>query len=175
MKAVTLSAIALTIAITGFTGSAMAQDGAEPSGNRTEPAGKLFFEGDIVRHALDGQVGPFCVLQNQYKRGEAVAWRIRILQPDGSVATDSVLKNVEVELGDGERIPAEFRTHGRPATDKFWSLHWDIPMDYPTGSLGYKVHATMQDDTVVTWQPFNRPATQLTIIEGEPMMEAAAQ
>ena len=42
-----------------------------------QEAKRLFFEADMVRHALEGQAGPFCVLANQFKRNEAVAWRIR--------------------------------------------------------------------------------------------------
>ena len=167
MKAVTLSAIALSIAITGFSGSAFAQ-------SRTEPAGKLFFEGDIVLHRLDGQQGPFCVLQNRYTRGEAIAWRIRAILPSGEVATNEILDGIEVVLGDGQRLETEYRTHGDPATDAFWSVFWTVPDDFPTGSLGYEVHATMEDGSVVTWEPFTRPATQLTIIEGEPQMASAA-
>ena len=41
-----------------------------------QEAKRLFFEADMVRHALEGQAGPFCVLANQFKRKEAVAWRI---------------------------------------------------------------------------------------------------
>ncbi|MGY9106516.1 MAG: hypothetical protein ACKVG0_08285, partial [Alphaproteobacteria bacterium] len=132
MKSVTLSAIALSIALTGMSGGAFAQ-------SRTEPAGKLFFEGDIVNHRLDEQAGPFCVLQSQYMRGEAVAWRIRALLPNGEVATGDVLAGMEVELGSGERLATEYRTHGNPATDAFWSVFWTVPDDFPTGSLGYKV------------------------------------
>jgi len=166
MKSVTLSAVALSIALTVISGTASAQ-------NRTEPAGKLFFEGDIVRHRLDGQVGPFCVLQNRYKRGEAVAWRLRVLEPDGGVADDSVLTSVVVELGSGETVALEYGPHGNPPSDYFWASSWTIPASYPTGTLGYKVMATLQDGSVVTWEPFTRPATQLTVIEGEPEMAAA--
>jgi hypothetical protein len=166
MKSLTLSAIVLSIGITGISGDVYAQ-------MRTEPAGKLFFEGDIVRHRLDGQQGPFCVLQNQYKRGEAVAWRIRALQPSGAVADDMVLKSVIVELGNGETLPAEYKSHGDPATDYFWSVFWTVPANFPTGSLGYKIIATMEDNSVVTWEAFTRPATQLMVIEGEPMMASA--
>src|ERR1700680_1571272 len=98
MKSVTLSAIALSVAVAGLSGA--------DAQIRTQPAGKLFFEGDIVRHALMGQQGPFCVLQNQYRRGEAVAWRIRVLNPGGTVADNKVLKSVEVELGNGQKLPA---------------------------------------------------------------------
>jgi hypothetical protein len=157
MKNATLCALAVSVAAVGFAGSAQAQQ-----------AKKLFFEGDIVRHALADQAGPFCVLSNQYKRKEAVAWRIRVLQPSGEVADDKVLKSVVVVLGNGEKLPAGFKPHGTPPTDHFWSLFWTIPADFPTGSLGYKVVATMNDDSTVEWVPFIRPPTQLSVVAGEP-------
>src|ERR1700756_4429233 len=115
---------------------------------------RLFFEGDIVRPALPDQAGPFCVLNNQFKRKEAIAWRIRVLEPSGAVADNKVLKSVVVRLGTGPELPAHYGPHGRPPTDYFWSLFWTIPADFPTGSLGYKVVATMTDGTTETWEPF---------------------
>lgn len=161
MKTVTLSAIALSVAALGFTDAAQAQQ-----------AKKLFFEGDIVRHALPNQAGPFCVLNNQYKRKEAVAWRIRILQPDGEVATDKQLKSVTIELGNGQKIPAHYGPHGMPPTDYFWSIFWTVPDNQPTGTVGYKVVAVMNDGTSVEWKPFNRPTTELMVVDGEPAMKA---
>ena len=102
---------------------------------------------------------------------EAVAWRIRVLNSAGDVADDKVLKSVVVELGDGQKLPAHYGPHGKPPTDYFWSLHWNIPVDFPTGSLGYKVIATMMDDTTQTWEPFMRAPSQLTVIAGEPEMK----
>jgi hypothetical protein len=160
MKWYSLSALGFSLAVAALAGSADAQV-------RTTPPGKLFFEGDIVRHALKDQQGPFCVLQNQYKRGEAVAWRIRILKPDGTVADNKSIKSVEVQLGNGQKLPAHFGGHGMPATDYFWSLNWVIPGDFPTGSLGYKVLATTDDGNTVTWEPFTRDTTQLMVIPGE--------
>lgn len=159
MKFFTVSAaIALSVA---FAAPASAQV-------RTTPPGKLFFEGDIVRHALAGQQGPFCVLQNQYKRGEAVAWRIRVQKPDGTPADAMTLKSVEVQLGNGTKLAAHYGGHGMPPTDFFWSLFYTFPNDFPTGSLGYKVNATMQDGSVVTWEPFTRGTTQLMVVAGTP-------
>ena len=163
MKSVTLSALAVAVAAFGFSASAQAQ----------QQQAKLFFENDIVRHALPGQQGPFCVLANQFKRKEAIAWRIRVLQPTGAVADDKVIKSVVVELGNGIKLPAHFGPHGNPPTDHFWSMFWTIPDDFPTGSLGYKIHATMADGSVVTWAPFNRPSTLLTVVAGEPAMAPA--
>src|SRR6476661_4941120 len=65
---------------------------------------RLFFEADMVRHALEGQAGPFCVLANQFKRKEAVAWRIRVLDQTGAQADDITLKSVVVELSDGQKL-----------------------------------------------------------------------
>ncbi len=166
MKCFTHSAVVVLIAIVAMSVGAHAQ-------MRTEPAGKLFFEGDIVRHALEGQQGPFCVLQNQYRRGEAVAWRIRVLRPSGAVADGTLLKSVVVELGNGDKLPTEYKSHGNPATDYFWSVSWTVPTDFPTGSLGYKVVVTMEDDSVVTWEPFTRASTQLAVIAGDPVMASA--
>ena len=167
MKSVTLSAIALSIAVTGFSGSALAQV-------TTEPAGVLFFEGDIVRHRLDGQVGPFCVLTNRFMRGEAIAWRIRVLKPDGTAATDADIQSLVVNMGNGESLEMEYGPHGNPPTDYFWANSWTIPENHPTGTIGYEVVATTNDGTEVTWKPFERPNTQLAVIEGEPAMGPAA-
>lgn len=159
MRKLSLSALFLSAAVAGLAGNADAQ-------NRTEPAGKLFFEGDIVRHALMGQQGPFCILNNRYLRGEAVAFRQRVMKPDGTPATAMDLKSVEVELGNGTKVPLHYGGHGNPATDFFWSSFWTIPDNFPTGSLGYKINATMNDGSVVTWQPFTRDTTMLMIVAG---------
>jgi hypothetical protein len=152
-----ITAFALATAVVSLASAAQAQE-----------AKKLFFEGDIVRHALPNQAGPFCVLVNQYKHGEAVAFRIRAMLPNGEIADNKLLKSVVVELGNGQKLPAHYGPHGNPATDYFWSLFWSIPGDYPTGSVGYKVVATMNDDSVVEWKPFNRPTTALMVVAGEP-------
>jgi hypothetical protein len=166
MRSVTLSAVLSSIALGLLAGPASAQ-------SRTEPAGTLFFEGDVVRHRVEGQMGPWCVLQSRYKRGEAIAWRVRALLPNGSVADGAVLKSLVVELGNGETVPMDYGPHGDPPTDYFWANSWTVPASFPTGSLGYKVVATLQDDSVVTWEPFTRAPSLLTIIEGEPAMAAA--
>lgn len=155
-----ISSLALAAAVVGLASGAQAQE-----------ARKLFFEGDIVRHALPNQAGPFCVLNNQYKRNEAVAFRIRVLTPDGKVADDKVIKGVTVELGNGQKLKASWKSHGNPPTDYFWSLFWTVPGDHPTGTVGYKVVATMNDDSVVEWKPFNRPTTELMVVAGEPEMK----
>src|SRR5207237_10474793 len=71
------------------------------------------------------------------------------------------------------KIASRFGAHRNPPTDYFWSFFWANPDAFPTGSLGYEVHATMNNGERVTWEPFKRPATQLTVIAGEPTMAPA--
>ena len=94
MKKLTATVIALSAAV--IATSAQAQQ-APVTGSQNQPR-KLFFEGDIVRHALPGQQGPFCVLANQFKRKEAIAWRIRILHPNGDIGNNETLKSVEAQI-----------------------------------------------------------------------------
>src|SRR5882762_4421937 len=100
VKILRFSAMTLVVTVLGFADGALAQE-----------AKKLFFEGDLVRHPLENQKGPFCVLTNQFKRKEAVAWRIRVLDATGAVADDKALKSVVVELGDGQKLPALYGPH----------------------------------------------------------------
>jgi hypothetical protein len=162
-------ALVAAAALAAFSSSANAQV-------RTTPPGKLFFEGDTVKHNIMGQQGPFCVLQSRFTRGEAVAFRVRVLQPNGQPADDKVLRSLEVELGNGQRLPLTYGPHGMPGTpmsDFFWAESMTIPATFPTGSLGYKVHATMMDGSVVTWEPITRPNSQLWVIDGSPAMAPA--
>ena len=57
---------------------------------QAQQAGKLFFEGDIVRGAQPGAPGPFCVLSNQFKRLEKVA---------GSASADQQLLALKEKMG----------------------------------------------------------------------------
>lgn len=155
------SAFLFSLALFGVAQLASAQ--GAPGGSR------LFFEGDMVRAAQQGAPGPFCVLANQFKRKEAVAWRIRVLDNTGKQVDDKGLKSLVVELSDGQKLPAKFGPHPPrgTATDHFWSLSWVIPETYPTGSLSYKVVATDLQGQSQAWEPFKREPTQLTVIAGE--------
>jgi len=110
------------------------------------------------------------VLANQFKRKEAVAWRIRVLDSTGQQMDDKGLKSVIVELSDGQKLTTKFGPHPPrgTATDHFWSVQWVVPADYPTGSLVYKVVATDTQGRSQTWEPFKRGPTQLTVIAGDP-------
>lgn len=128
----------------------------------------FFFEGDMVRgEPQPGVKAPVCVLTSQFKRGDQVVWRIRVLDPaTGQGRDNKALKSVQVQLADGQKFNARYGGHppkGTP-TDYFWSVSWKIPADYPTGSLSYTVHAVGADGRSASWQPFRMSLSQLTVV-----------
>ncbi len=132
-------------------------------------AERLFFEGDMVRGVpKGGPTGPVCVLTSQFKRNESVVWRVRVLNPatSGQMGKGD-LKSLVVELPDGSKHKMHYGTHPRTnVTDSFWSVSWQIPKNYPTGSFAYKVVATETSGKVHTWQPFNIKTSRLTVVAG---------
>jgi hypothetical protein len=152
--------LALSVASLTWSGAAHAQG-----------AKKLFFEGDLVRGAQQGAPGPFCVLNNQFKRLEKVVWRIRVLDQAGQSLDDKGLKSLVVELPDGQRLNAKYGPHPPPAqgpaTDFFWTAVWIIPSSHPSGTFAYKVTATDLDGSAQTWEPFKRGPSQLAVVAGE--------
>jgi hypothetical protein len=151
--------ICALFALTGFATPLSAQQ-----------AGKLFFEGDLVKGPQPNQAGPFCVLQSQFRRKEQVAWRVRVLDADGKMVDDKGLKSLVVELSNGKTVELKHKGHPPrvPPTDFFWSGSWVVPEDQPTGSFTYKVIATDLQGRTQTWEPFKIAASQLTVVAGDP-------
>jgi len=146
------SAIALSVAFLGLSGSAFAQE-------------KLFFEGDMVVSPPEGSAAQHCVLSSQYKHQDKVVFRARVLNQNGDPVTDNDLKSLVVVLSSGEEFPMAYSGHPHDnPVDNFWTAGWTIPDDYPAGSLTYKIVATTPQGESQSWAPFNVAASQLTVV-----------
>ena len=130
-----------------------------------QEAPKLFFEGDVVRSAVNAK-GAVCVLNSQFKRGETALFRIRVLDPKtGKALDDKGVKSLMIELSNGEKLEMNYHQHPpQDPTDWFWVGGWPIAEDQPTGSLSYKVVATTLDGQTVAWRPFQVAASQVTVV-----------
>ena len=139
---------------------------------QAQQAGKLFFEGDLVKGVQGGQAPPFCVLQSQFFHKQRVTWRVRVLDSDHKQVEGKGLKSLVAELSDGTKVQLHFHQHppaGKPQ-DYFWSGSWVIPDNHPTGSISYKVVATDNEGKTQVWEPFKMHPSQLTVIAGDPPM-----
>ena len=132
-----------------------------------QEAPKFFFEGDAVRGAGPGAKGPGCVLNSQFKRGETIVFRIRVLDAKtGKSLDDKGIKDMRVEMSNGKTNPFIF--HGHPPKDPvdwFWVSPFLLNEDVPSGSFSYKVVVTGLDGKETTWEPFKSKPSQMTLVE----------
>jgi hypothetical protein len=150
----TWSVIALSAAVLGFAGAARAQD--------------IFIDGDIVRGNQPGAPGPICVLNNQFKHLEKIVFRFRIRDKDGKLMDDKALKDITVEMPDGQKIVGYYGGHPpQGPTDFFWVGVWIVPKDYPNGTFIYKATATDMQGHQQAWEPIKRVTSYLQIVPGE--------
>ena len=123
----------------------------------------------MERGVQPGAPGPLCVLNNQFKHLEKVAWRMRVRDSSGGVLDDKGLKSVVVVLPDGKKVEAKFGGHPpRAPTDQILggppgSFRATIrPARSPTSG----VTATDMAGNTATWEPFKIASSQLTIQDG---------
>jgi hypothetical protein len=111
-----------------------------------------------------------CVVSSRFPRGESVVWRIKVYDPaTGEPMDDKALDSVIVSLKDGQTFGAKYGPHpGQPGatpTDYFWSTAWQIPTNYPTGSVPYTVTAKAKDGRTGAFTEFNVAPSLLTVVE----------
>lgn len=95
----------------------------------------------------------------------------------GQQLDDKNIKSITVELSDGQKFQAAYRSRPPASvraafglsepTDYFWSAAWLIPQNYPTGSLSYRVVATDIQGNAQSWTPFKDPRSLPMVISGE--------
>jgi len=141
------------------------------SDDMAEPSGPLIIAADTVSGPLnlpaDGSGGAVCVLQSLFARNSEIVWRARVMDGSGTALSDAELASVVVELADGQTFDMRYGDHPRDnPTDQFWTGSFDIPQDYPTGTLDYKIVATATDGRIGEYTPFNVAPSLLTITDG---------
>ncbi len=149
------------------TGLVACSSSQPPSTQQPQVAKVLFVEGDIVTGS-GGTVKATasCVQQSQYKPGNQIVFRARVIDPaTGQPMDASTLKSVTVKLADGQTFEAKYGGHpGKAPTDSFWATSWVVPDSYSTGSLNFEITAVANDGRTGTFTPFNVAPSLLTIV-----------
>jgi hypothetical protein len=144
----------------------------ETESTPTESAGStvITIAADTVSGPLnipeDQRATAVCVLQSRFARNSEIVWRARVFDGFGEQLDDTALQSVQVQLADGQTFDMRYGPHPRDTpADFFWTASFDIPADYPTGTLGYEIVATAADGTTGTFEPFNVTSSLLTITD----------
>lgn len=145
--------------------------GDEAAPTTTAAPAALIVQADVVSGPLnipsDQMAGRVCVLQSRFARNSEIVWRARVMDAvTGEQLDDTALESVQVKLADGQVLDMRYGDHPHDnPTDRFWTTSFDIPADYPTGTLGYEVMATSMAGPTGSFIPFNVAPSLLTVTD----------
>lgn len=107
-----------------------------------------------------------CTLNNTFKRGEPVGFRMTAINP-ATGARDRATKLV-VHLsyaGKNLDLPMRDRQTEQQPERTFWVAKWMVPDDATTGIVHYSVTAVDPQGRKGEFKPFDVVASQITIVE----------
>ncbi len=97
-----------------------------------------------------------CTPDSVFKRGMRLVWRFEIFDiSTGKRITDKDNATVKINLPGAEGPTPRFTQRGGgriPDAPWMWSAGWEIPADYPLGSLDYTISITSKDGRSYTWK-----------------------
>ncbi len=97
-----------------------------------------------------------CTPDSVFKRGMKLVWRFEIFDMStGKRITDKDGATVKINLPGADAPTPRFTQRGGghvPDAPWMWSAGWEIPADYPLGSLDYSITVTTKDGRSFTWK-----------------------
>jgi hypothetical protein len=125
-----------------------------------EPVGPFFFYVETLTSNGPSRYGVMstvpCVQSGVFKRGMRLVFRYEILDiSTGKRVTDKDGAITKVRLQHGEELTARWAIRGSvnalPDSAWMWDVAWDIPPDYPVGSLDYTIVVSTKDGRTGTF------------------------
>jgi hypothetical protein len=107
-----------------------------------------------------------CTLNNRYKRGEPVGFRMTAVDPATGQRDRATQLTVHLTYA-GKTIDLPMRdrqTENQPERT-FWVAKWVVPDDAPVGIVRYTVTAKDPQGRTGEFKPFEVEASQITIVE----------
>ena len=144
------------------TGAAAPAEGAAaPVALKNEPAGPFFLYLETLtadRPSVYGYLAPVgCQPSGSFARAERIVFRFVVLDVStGKNVTPEEAESVKLRLPFVGDMPADFkqRGEGRVADAPWtWDYCWDVPLDYPLGTLDYSVRIALKGGRSGEWKP----------------------
>ena len=137
---------------------------APPNLSGQSAGDRLMVFGDIASFYPPGHPRN-CLLNNQFKRGEPVGFRMNALNP----ATGKRDRATELVVhltyaGRTIDLPMRDRQTDRQPEREFWVAKWIVPDDAPMGIVRFTVTAKDPQGRTGEFTPFEVQASQLAII-----------
>jgi hypothetical protein len=126
--------------------------------------GRLILFGDVVYFYPPGHARN-CLLNNQFKRGEPVGFRMNALNPETGKRDRATELVVHLTYGGKAMdLPMRDRQTDRQPEREFWVAKWIVPDDAPLGIVRYTVTARDPQGRTGDFKPFEVQASQITIV-----------
>ena len=126
--------------------------------------GGLVLFGDVVYFYPPG-TPKNCLLNNQFKRGEPVGFRMNAINPATGKRDRATELVVHLTFaGKTVDIPMRDRQNERQPEREFWVAKWMVPDDAPMGIVRYTVTAKDPQGRTGEFKPFEVQASQITIV-----------
>ena len=125
---------------------------------------RLAVFGDVVLFYPPGHPRN-CLLNNQFKRGEPVGFRMTAINP--ATGKRDRATELVVHLSYAGRtvdLPMRDRQTDRQPEREFWVAKWIVPDDAPMGIVRYTVTAKDSQGRTGEFKPFDVQASQITVI-----------
>jgi hypothetical protein len=146
-----------------FAVALLALLGAPPVAGQSSE--RLIVYGDVTYFFGPGR--PLnCTLNNRYKRGEPVGFRMTAINPaTGQRDRASQLVVHLTYAGKTIDVPMRDRQNEKQPERTFWVAKWIVPDDAPVGIVRYTVTAKDPQGRTGEFKPFDVEASQITIVE----------
>jgi hypothetical protein len=127
-----------------------------------EPVGPFFFYVETLTSTGPSKYGftptQPCIQTGVFKRGMRMVVRFEVLDTaTGKRVTDKDGATIKLLLPHGEEVPGRWTIRGSvaamPDSAWMWDTTWDIPPDYPIGSLDYRILVATKDGRTATFTP----------------------
>jgi hypothetical protein len=135
------------------------------AGQTPSSADHLVVYGDVVYFYPPGNARN-CILNNHFKRGEPVGFRMTAINPATGKRDRATQLVVHLSFA-GKTLDIQMRdrqTEKQPERD-FFVAKWMVPDDAPTGIVRYTVTAKDPQGHTGEFKPFEVQASQITIVE----------
>ena len=152
-------ALAILVAVAAVGASSFLAGQTSSGGER------LIVYGDVVYFYHPGDPRN-CILNNRFKRGEPVGFRMTAINP-ATGKRDRATQLVVHVTYNGKTVDLPMRdrqTEQQPERDFFVAL-WPVPSDATTGIVRYTVTAKDPQGRTGEFKPFEVAASQITIVE----------
>ena len=106
-----------------------------------------------------------CLLNNQFKRGEPVGFRMNAINPATGKRDRATELVVHLNYaGKTVDVPMRDRQNEKQPEREFWVAKWVVPDDAPMGIVRYTVTAKDPQGRTGEFKPFEVQASQITIV-----------